>query len=281
MSNHDLPPLVPPGGPVPPTTSSYHPPQPSYPGQAPYRGPVRTPSEPSTGAGWTIVALLSWWPFAIAAYPHTQRAAAALGAGDRQRAELEGAKARRVGIAGLVYAIVLSSVLTVGMLIGMFALALWVGSAAVEAQSGSATDYAPDDEPGSGPVDGVSVWELSEGDCYLTDGLTEVVRTVAVVPCNEPHGGEMYNLTFVAGNTFGMTDAVGYPVYPGDAEMGRHADGVCRTELEELTGTVVAESGLSYWYTAPDAWAWRTMDRRITCFAESDADDVTRRISDR
>lgn len=278
MSDHELPPLtppgglVPPGGPAPAPASAYYPPRPPYPGQAPYLAPARPPAEPSTGAGWTIVAILSWWPFGIAAYLHSQRAIAALGAGDRRQAEREGARARRIGIGGLVSVIVLATVVAVGTMFGMFgmyALALWAGSTLDAAQTESATSHTPEDEPGSGPADGTSVWELSEGDCYLTDGLTEVVRTVAVVPCDEPHGGELYDLYYVPGYAFDERDELDRPLYPGDAEMGRYADDVCRTALEELTGTSAAESGLSYWYTAPDAWDWRTMDRRIRCLAES------------
>jgi hypothetical protein len=80
-------------------------------GSAPYAVVPRPPAEPSTGAGWTVVALLSWWPFGLAAYPHTQRATVALASGDREGARAEGAKARRIGIVGLVYGIVVSVVL--------------------------------------------------------------------------------------------------------------------------------------------------------------------------
>lgn len=283
MSNQDLPPLIPPGGPTPvqrpaPAPASHYPPRTPYSPYPPYGTAPRPPAAPSTGAGWTMVAMLSWWPFGLAAYSHSQVATAALAAGDEQRAGAEGAKARRIGIAGLVYAIVVSSVLMLAILVGTFALFFQLIDAEASARQESATSYADDDEPGSGPADGTSVWELREGDCYLTGGLTDVVRTVTVVPCAEPHGGELYDITYVADHALEQNDGGTYPEYPGDAWMARYTDDVCRANLEEQTGTSVAKSGLHYWYMAPDAWDWRLLDRRIACLVESDTDDLTGRV---
>lgn len=293
MSNHDLPPLVPPGGPAttPPQqheTRSPHVPDPyaplplrpgtRVPGPATPLPALRPVAEPSTGAGWTVVALLTWWPFGIAAYPHTQRATAALAAGDRGQATTEGAKARRVGIAALVFAIVLTCATLVATMVGVFALAFWAESQPDRTES--ATSYAADDGAGSGPADGTSVWELREGECYLTDDLTDVVRTVAVVPCDEPHGGELYDITYVADKALTKNEDGSYPDYPGDAWMADYADEVCRAELEDQTAAPVEQSGLHHWHMAPDAWDWRGEDRRIACLVESDT-ALTGRVGSR
>ncbi|MBA8811596.1 hypothetical protein FHX71_005603 [Promicromonospora sukumoe] len=235
----------------------------------------RPAAEPSTGAGWTVVGLLSWWPFGVTAYPHTQRATAALAAGDREQAAAEGAKARRIGIAGLVFAIVITCAAVVAMTAGLLALGFWTASQ--EDRTESATSYAADDEPGSGPEAGTDVWELREGDCYLTEGLTDVVRTVDVVPCDEPHGGELFDITYVADKVLVQNDDGSYPDYPGDAWMARYADEVCLAELEKQNGTLAERSNLHRWHMAPDAWDWRTMDRRIACLVESDT-DLTGRV---
>jgi len=234
---------------------------------------VRRPAEPSTGAGWGIVALLVWWPFGVAAYPYTQRATAALAAGDRATAAAQGARARRIGIAALVLGITLPALL----LAGFIAFAFWVEGVAQATEAATTTQYVDDDQPGSGPVNGTSVWTLDEGSCYLTDGLTEVVRTVAVVPCAEPHGGELLGRTDVPSDTFGGAEAT----YPGPAPLARYATDSCRRLFEEATGAVADAPGLHLWHTTPDPWDWRSGDRRITCFAESDADDVTGSLSDR
>ncbi|MFI2362335.1 CD225/dispanin family protein [Promicromonospora sp. NPDC019610] len=294
---HDLPPLTPPGGPGPAPTPEPRPTSDPYaPAAAPYQAPTsqspydvptsyqlppRPPAEPSTGAGWTIVALLAWWPFGLAAYPHTQRASAALGAGDRRTAEAEGARARRVGIAGLVCSIVLAVVLTVGWTGGAVALGFWFEDVVRAADAATSTRYVDDDQPGSGPVDGTPVGELSEGSCYLVDGLTDVVRTVATVRCAEPHGGELYELAYVPSDAFGATDGVPEAGYPGPAVMARYAENVCREAFETATGSTTQESGLHFWHTASDPWDWRAQNRRIACFAESDADDLTARLGDR
>ncbi|MFD7310173.1 hypothetical protein [Promicromonospora sp. NPDC059942] len=286
---HELPPLTPPGGPGPapepaprPATSDpYAPAQSPYHVPTSYQPPPRPPAEPSTGAGWTIVALLAWWPFGAAAYPHTQRATVALGAGDRRTAETEGARARRIGIAGLVTYIVLTVVLMVGGIGGAVALGFWFEDVEQAADAATSTRYVDDDQPGSGPVDGTPVRELNEGSCYLVDGLTDVVRTVAAVKCAEPHGGELYELTYVASDAFGATDGVPEAAYPGPAVMARYAEDVCRKAFETATGTTAQESGLHFWHMASDPWDWRTQNRRIACFAESDVDDLTARVSDR
>lgn len=293
MSRHDLPPLTPPeepapaappahgpyeppAGPYPPRAAAgdAYPPAPHVPGADPYRPAPRPPAAPSTGAGWTIVGLLSWWPFGLWAYPHTQRATLALAAGDHEQASAEGRKARRAGVTGLVYGIAVTVVLTVAMVAGSVALLLWTGSQLDRTES--ATSYAADDEPGSGPADGTSVWDLREGDCYLTDGLTDVVRTVAVVPCDEPHGGELYGITYVAHGELPASLDHGYPEYPGDRWMAEHADEACRAELAEQTGAPANGSGPRLWHMAPDAWDWRAQDRRIACLAESGAELVGR-----
>lgn len=248
---------------------------------APGPAPVpRPPAPPSTGAGWTVVALLSLWPFGLLAYPHTQRATAALAAGDLEQAAAEGARARRAGIAGLVVAIVLTCVLTVALTAGTVGLAVWL-----ERQLGPAADrphsgYPADDVPGSGPAEGTSVWELHEGDCYLTDGLTDVVRTVAVVPCDQPHGGELFDITYVAASALEPADDAGDPEYPGDPWMARYAAQVCRDSFEEHTGSPADDAGLHLWHTAPDAWDWRAEGRRIACLAESDT-ALTGQVGDR
>ncbi|WP_020016278.1 septum formation family protein [Promicromonospora sukumoe] len=280
-----LPPLTPPGPPGPPGPGPA--PDPYAPARSPYDAPTsyqplpRPPAEPSTGAGWSIVALLAWWPFGVAAYPHTQRATAALGAGDRQTFAAEGAKARRIGIAGLVFYIALTCLLTVGGLAGVVALGFWFEDVEIAADAATSTRYVDDDQPGSGPIDGTSVRELSEGSCYLTDGLTDVVRTVEVVRCAEPHGGELYRLTHVPSDAFGQTDGVTEPAFPGPAVMARYADETCRAAFESATGTTAEDSGLHFWHTAPDPWDWRALDRQLSCFAESDADDLTARVSER
>jgi hypothetical protein len=255
----------------------YDPPRSPYDAPLAFQAVARPPAEPSTGEGWSIVALLAWWPFGIAAYPHTQRATAALAAGDRPSAAAHGARARRIGIAGLVFSIALP----VGLLSGIVALAYWLEDVAQATDAATSTRYVDDDQPGSGPVDGTPVRELQEGSCYLTDGLTDVVRTVAVVQCAEPHGGELYGFAYVPGDEFAPTDGLTEPPYPGPAPVARYAADACRAAFETATGTSAQQSGLPFWHIAPDPWDWRSLDRRIACFAESDADDVTGRVGGR
>ncbi|GGM13503.1 CD225/dispanin family protein [Promicromonospora citrea] len=280
-----LPPLVPPhapaGPPVPaggpdqaPAPSPYRPPSP-YEVPAQQGPPWQAP--PSTGEGWTIVALLFAWPFAVAAYPHAQRATAALGAGDLRTAAREAARARYHGVTGLVAGIVLM----VASIVGVVAFAVWSSDVAQRTEDATSTGWVADDEPGSGPADGTSVWDLTAGDCFLVDGLEEVVRTVAVVPCTHPHGGELYAIEYVTSAQADEWATSTGPRYPGPEPMYRYAEDLCVQAFERAGGTPEEASELIFWHTAPDPWDWRRFDRRINCFAESVDDDRTAPVGGR
>lgn len=237
-------------------------PQRPAPGPPSPSAPARPPAPPSTGLGWTIVALFSCWPFAVAALPHTRRSSRALGAGDTTMAAAEGAQARRLGIWGLVVGLVLSTLLTTAVMVAAINVMMpFLAAGAVAQSSGSLVDPGP----GSGPEDGTPVRDLRDGACYDTGGLTEVVARVETVDCDQPHGGEMYYYTDLSADFRDFDD--GYtPEFPGDTALAQHVESVCDEKLAALTGDADA---FDVWSVAPDSWEWRSGITSGQCFAEA------------
>jgi hypothetical protein len=223
--------------------------------------PPRPAGAPSTGLDWAVVALVFCWPFALAAMPHTLRASRALGAGDRIAAAAEGARARRLGIWGLVVGLVLSVLTVAGVVVG----AVVVVPRAIAGEDPAAWEVVVDPDPGSGPADGVPVRDLLEGACYDTRGLTEVVARVEVVDCVEPHGGEMY-LEVGGSNAFrAFDDKDAKEPYPGDIALAEKVEARCAERLAALTDDPDA---FDVWHVAPASWEWRSGITDAQCFAE-------------
>ncbi|MBL0885778.1 CD225/dispanin family protein [Myceligenerans indicum] len=234
--------------------------------------PPRPPVPPSTGHGWTVVALLFCWPFALAALPHTLRASRALGAGDTRTAATEGSRARRLGIWGLAVGLSLSSVASVGLLVAATAAtAPFIGAAVADAPP------APAPADGSGPEDGTPVRLAFIGNCYETDGLTDVVARIEVVDCDEPHGGEMYFKTSIYGD-YRELGAERSIAFPGEAELARHATGACTEKLVALR----TDPGLfDIWYIVPSERDWAAGNYSMWCFAEARDGSSTGAIAER
>lgn len=224
--------------------------------------PPRPPALPSTGLGWTVVALLFCWPFALAALPHTLRSSRALGAGDSTVATTEGARARRLGIWGLAVGLVLSVLTFVGSVV--VAAAVIVPHLVTEGDP-TASRLAVGPVPGSGPADGTPVRDLRDGACYDTGGLTDMVARVEVVDCAEPHGGEMYYYA-EASRAFRQFDDKDPTVkFPGDVALDRHVETLCAERLASLTDGTDA---FDIWYVVPASWEWRSGITDAQCFAE-------------
>jgi hypothetical protein len=120
---------------------------------------------------------------------------------------------------------------------------------------------ATDDPARTKPVD------LEVGDCLDTqqvDGVA-VLYWIPVVPCDEPHHGEVFGVTR-------LDDSVGGPgEVPSQPQLWEAADAYCYPRFDEFVGTTWAASELTYWPVAPSQESWEEGDRKVACVVESES----------
>ena len=95
---------------------------------------------------------------------------------------------------------------------------------------------------------------LLVGDCIEGLGSLGEISTVATVPCDVEHEGEIYASISVRGTSF-----------PGSDALVAHADIECRAALEQLVGASYFETPYDFIYFAPTAESWSADDREILC----------------
>ena len=131
---------------------------------------------------------------------------------------------------------------------------------------------APRDEPGgeiTASAD-ADAFEILKGDCIdlealdgygdATEGEEYEVETVPVVPCAEPHTGEVYGELVMEGDE-----------YPGDEDMSKTFDDWCYAEFEKFVGLSFDESKYGYtgFYPTQDTWE-QLDDRTLQCIVSSE-----------
>ena len=122
----------------------------------------------------------------------------------------------------------------------------------------------PRDPSRTNPVD------LEVGDCLDTEQVAGVATLywIPVLPCDEPHGGEVFGQTRLA-------DAVGGGDVPTQSELWEAADTYCYPKFEEFVGKPWAVSELVYWPVAPSQESWEAGDRKVSCVVESPEEPVS------
>jgi hypothetical protein len=125
------------------------------------------------------------------------------------------------------------------------------------------TDDAPErDADGQLVTSGdLSVFDLVPGDCLLLDeSLEPANETLPVVPCEEPHEGEVYALVEI--------DDI--DVYPGERELSDRAELECLAEFSGYVGVDLADSVLFFTYMIPSIRGWQDdADRTVVCIVLS------------
>lgn len=116
-----------------------------------------------------------------------------------------------------------------------------------------------------------SVFSLDVGDCYnpntkpVADGESGEEFAVEVVPCTEPHDGQVYG-------EFKVDDGA----YPGDDAIVEAADARCPAEeLKFAPDTWAVPTGVSGSYYQPTKDSWATGDRLVTCTYTKDSGKIT------
>lgn len=124
-----------------------------------------------------------------------------------------------------------------------------------------------DRDQGNGPGAGgeeTTVFEIEVGDCFDSpDGIERyegegaLEESVTVLPCGDPHEGEV----------FGSVEVTGYDAFPGVAELIAYAERECPALVPSyvLDTWALPVDVLPYYYH-PEADGWEAGDREILCF---------------
>jgi hypothetical protein len=108
----------------------------------------------------------------------------------------------------------------------------------------------------------IDATDIAVGDCVV-DAPEGSVTSVEVVPCTEPHKGEVVGEFTVSGSD-----------YPGEDEVANQAEARCPTYVPDEV-----DDALSLSYLMPTAGSWEKGDRIVSCLMVSDGDDLTAPIS--
>lgn len=137
--------------------------------------------------------------------------------------------------------------------VGRFAAAM----AVIAALAACSSDAADRDASGTVVSAGeASVFELRVGDCSTPD-LDDTVRTLDLVPCDEPHTHEIFHLE----------EHPDVP-YPGSAALEAFAEQQCVAAFADYVGVELTESSLYFTYFYPSVGTWNDdEDRQVICFA--------------
>jgi Septum formation len=108
--------------------------------------------------------------------------------------------------------------------------------------------------------------EIAVADCIVLP-TEDVFYDLRRVPCDTPHGGEVFLIAQHPGASF-----------PSDADFDRFADELCRPAFLAWTGDSLDEQDLlDLWWFAPTSEGWADGDRTIICYlAHADGSDAER-----
>jgi Septum formation/Domain of unknown function (DUF4190) len=187
-----------------------------------------------------------------------------IGRGRAKRGEATNGTMALWGIITSAVAIVLSIVGLV-ILVGVFEdlgqeAAVETGSTvapATESPTSPATETSspPQDAAPTEAVE-LDVYKLRVGDCFAEsqDTEEEIIYTVPVVPCSEPHSDEVFALVTLPDGDF-----------PGQDAIYSQAEELCIAEFESFVGLSYRESVLDLWVIAPVEEGWAAGDREVIC----------------
>lgn len=108
-----------------------------------------------------------------------------------------------------------------------------------------------------------SVFSLATGDCYNpNNGAPKSEEfSVEVVPCEEPHKGQVVGDFKIDGSA-----------YPGEDKTAQIADERCPAEGQKFTPDAWAlPKGVDVYYYSPTKESWATGDRAVSCTYTKDA----------
>lgn len=106
-----------------------------------------------------------------------------------------------------------------------------------------------------------SAFELAVGDCLRSIDEGREVTSLPLVPCAEPHDGEVYD-------SFPLPDGD----YPGEEAVLTAAETGCIDRFQTFVGVPFDDSVLEVFYYTPTRRSWTLAgDREVVCVIQSDA----------
>ncbi len=112
--------------------------------------------------------------------------------------------------------------------------------------------------------DEADVFLLQVGDCINDSELGDVVTTLPIVPCSEPHDSETYFEATLEGDAF-----------PGDDAISEQSDQICYDAFAGFVGIAWEESSLGYYPFTPTEQSWDNGDRLVSCMIYDPAGQTT------
>ncbi|NKY41359.1 septum formation family protein [Cellulomonas septica] len=130
-------------------------------------------------------------------------------------------------------------------------------------------EEAPRESPGGQITESADadVFSVQVGDCINVSGMEEdtEMESLPVVPCTDPHDGEIYAETELPEGDF-----------PGDAEVQAQGEEFCAAEFETFVGIPYDDSALYLWPLTPTQAGWDGVDDRVVqCVLDTDGELVT------
>ncbi|WP_191840677.1 DUF4190 domain-containing protein [Catellatospora chokoriensis] len=107
--------------------------------------------------------------------------------------------------------------------------------------------------------DDTSVHSLRIGDCLNDLSTEDEIEELPVVPCTEPHDGEVYA-------EFKLTETS----FPGIEAIEKKADPRCADLLKSYAPAAVDDPAVDTYYLYPTVESWAGGDRAVTCIASFD-----------
>ena len=102
-------------------------------------------------------------------------------------------------------------------------------------------------------IDTVGTTELEPGDCIRSVSESSAIYDLPVMPCDQPHGAEVYHVFTLAAGP-----------YPGQTEVETESEKVCGAAFEQYLTPQTENMQIYYLY--PRSIDWRR-DRGVTCIA--------------
>jgi hypothetical protein len=151
-------------------------------------------------------------------------------------------------------------------IVGYLALFIYLGATFEETEGSGAGSPAATATATATPV---YVDDLRPGDCV--NGTDEAeLTTVDVVPCADPHEGEVYAVFDLAGRT-----------WPGVDTANQQASAGCESRQESYVDPAELDIGVDFYFVVPSEETWTEEDDRlVVCWFESTGDPLTGSVRD-
>jgi hypothetical protein len=111
----------------------------------------------------------------------------------------------------------------------------------------------------------LSVFSLAVGDCFNNPTTSTGVRSVAAIPCTQPHNAQVYSKFQLSGSNFS---------YPGSSKTVRLAENGCNGRLSVIDKSKTTND-MTVRFLYPEEGAWIDGQRTVSCLVVDQAGNMT------